>query len=224
MEQEQENSFIAKFDSDDKLISKGKMLAAISMILIALEVTGATIKEANTFLFKIDFANQNGVTFLLLGAIIYLAVRYLNYAQPYHHQLFLIWSRRMMLDRELFHFNPHDDCISGFLSDAIGVYGGDEPGIREARYVKSGLFRRSIVYPTKHQGEDGEVEFYDVHINLCSFNEKWTSKMYLKLLAIEFKYRVLAFVKHREHLDLLGPYIFAIVSVISVLVPWGNFT
>ncbi|WP_217523250.1 hypothetical protein [Vibrio metschnikovii] len=100
MEQEQENSFIAKFDSDDKLISKGKMLAAISMILIALEVTGATIKEANTFLFKIDFANQNGVTFLLLGAIIYLAVRYLNYAQPYHHQLFLIWSRRMMLDRE----------------------------------------------------------------------------------------------------------------------------
>ncbi|MBE5136790.1 hypothetical protein HJ040_22100 [Vibrio parahaemolyticus] len=224
MEQEQENSFVSKFDSDEKLASKGKLLVTMSLILIALEVTGATIKEANTFLFKIDFANQNGVTFLLLGAITYLAVRYLNYAQPYHHELFLVWSRRMMLDRELFRFNPHDDCVYGFLSDAIGVYGGDEPGIREARYAKSGFFKRSIVYPTQHQGEDGEVEYYDAHINLRSFDEKWTLNMYLKLLAIELKYRVLAFVKHREHLDLLGPYFFAIVSVISVLVPWGNFT
>lgn len=172
-EKERIESFSSQFDGDEKLASKGKLLITSSLILFALEVTGTTIKEANTFLFKIDFTNQHGVTYLLISAILYLSIRYFNYAQPYHHELFLLWSSRMMSDGEIFSYNPNDDCVHGFLSDAINVWGGDEPGIRDVRYVKSGIFSRGLIYPIHHKDE-GVEDSYDEYINLCVFSEKWT--------------------------------------------------
>lgn len=102
MSKDEQKKHHENFDTDENLKSKRKLLITISMILIALEVTGATIKEANTFLFKIGFTNESGVTNLLVFSILYLLVRYYSYAQPYHEELFEFWSSRMLKDPDFF--------------------------------------------------------------------------------------------------------------------------
>ena len=56
-------------DNDAGLQSKRKLLTVASLILLALSFSGATIDEANTFIFKIKFANQNGLGILLVLSI-----------------------------------------------------------------------------------------------------------------------------------------------------------
>ncbi len=224
----EEMTFVERFDADEKLTAKGKVLTTISIILIAINVTGAVMKEANTFLFKIEFAHQEGITYLLLAAILYLTVRYRNYAQPYHHELFLLWSERMMQDKEIFNYNPRDEVVTGFLGDAFDVWGGDEPGIQDSKYHVSGFLRRAVRFPSVFRGESGDgewfEEYFDEYSSLLSFNKKWTFSKYIRLLLIEFKYRFNAFINHREHLDILSPYMFAFIAVLSVIVPWETFT
>lgn len=225
-----EMTFIERFDSDVKLTAKGKILTTISIILIALSVTGAVMKEANTFIFKIEFAHQEGITYLLLAAILYLTIRYRNYAQPYHHELFLLWSERMMQDKEVFNYNPREKVVEGVLGDAFDIWGGDEPGIQDSKYHVSGFFRRAVRFPSVFRGSHGEgddVEYieecFDEYSSLLKFNKKWTFGKYIRILLIEFKYRFNAFINHREHLDILSPYVFAALAALSVIIPWEAF-
>ncbi|MFA0264625.1 hypothetical protein [Vibrio cyclitrophicus] len=218
-------SFSERFDNDEKLSSKAKPLTIASAILVALEVTGATMKEANTFLFKIEFTNQAGIGYLLLCSILYLSIRYFNYAQPYHQQLFLLWSERMLGDRKVFGYDPTEEVVTGLLGCSIQVWGGDEPGIQASRYHNDGFLKRSISYPAAFRGNNGEDDIeepYEEYIDLLSFDDTWTRRKYLKLLSIEFKYRIDSFIHHREHLDLLGPYLFALLASLSFIVPWEN--
>ncbi|EOB4247420.1 hypothetical protein [Vibrio metschnikovii] len=221
-------SLIEKLDVDEKLTSKGKVLTTVSLILIALEVTGAVMKEANTFLFKIEFANQGGISHLLIAAVVYLVVRYRNYAQPYHHELFLLWSNRMMQDRAVFNYSNSEEIVKGFLGDAFDLFGGDEPGIKDSKYTVTGFLRRGITYPTVWRGENPNGDYiessdYD-YFSLYTFTDKWTIRKYICLLIIEFKYRINSFINYREHLDVLSPYMFAFLAIVSSAVPWGTFT
>ncbi|MEZ9860527.1 hypothetical protein AB4381_18860 [Vibrio splendidus] len=217
-------SFIDRFDADDKLTAKGKVLTTVSLVLLALEASGATMKEANTFIFKIEFAHQNNIAYLLLAAVIYLTVRYRNYAKPYHNELFLLWSERMMKNKDVFHYSHREEAVKGLLGQAFDLCGGDEPGIQHSSYAVSGFLRRGINYPAVWRGESGEgewiEEYYDEYFSLLSFNKKWTVSKYIRLLSTEFKYRLSAFVNDREHLDILSPYMFSVLAILSVFIPW----
>lgn len=205
-----------RFDKDEKLAKRAKQLVWVSAVLLVLQVTGATVKEANTFLFRIEFTNQHGLTYLLLGAVFYLFIRYFNYAQPYHAELFKLSSSRMISNYRIFNYSHEDEPIGGFLCDAIDVCCGDEPGLMKPRYVKSGFLKRSLAYNSRFFDErHGEV-YVTKHINLTKFTTNWTKAKYVKLLWIELKYRVSAFIYHREHLDILAPYFLAVVAVASV--------
>jgi heme/copper-type cytochrome/quinol oxidase subunit 3 len=85
-------------DADEGLKSKRKILTITSLILLALTFSGAKVEEANTFILKLKFDNQNGIAILLVLTIVFLIIRYYNYAKPYHEKLFRAWSDRMLDD------------------------------------------------------------------------------------------------------------------------------
>ncbi|ELT6289905.1 hypothetical protein Q9X99_003719 [Vibrio cholerae] len=210
--------------SDDGLKSKRRNLIMLSVVLIALNFSGAVIKEANTFLFKIEFTDQHGINELFFLSLCYLLLRYYTYAQQYHQRLTQFWCNDMFSDHKVFFFHPEDEVIDGLTSHCLQMWGGDEPGLRDTRYHISGVFKRSLIYSKEYADEEGELQYYDKVISCNKFNEKWTVLRYLALLGYEAKYQLRSYVKTREQLDLLGPYalgIFSLVLVVSKLSFWS---
>jgi len=105
-------------DKDEGLQSKRKLLTVASLTLLALSFSGATLDEANTFIFKIKFANQNGLGILLVLSIIFLMIKYYNYAKPYHDKLYSIWSGRLVNKPFFYSRSPDDDQDAGIVADS----------------------------------------------------------------------------------------------------------
>lgn len=201
-------------DEDAGLRSKRNVLTTLSVILIAINYSGAVIKEANTFIFKIEFTNEQGITGFLALCILFLMVRYYAYAHPYHEKLFSIWARRMMSDRFLFYYDEKKEQVGGLIGKSIDLYIPDEPEVLNAEYRVVGLFKRALTYEVSFQdGADAGVSV-NYH-NLFELSKKWTLIDYMKMLRVEARYQLEAFIKHRENLDLVAPYILGICSVLS---------
>ncbi|HHE0557826.1 TPA: hypothetical protein ACN361_004567 [Vibrio parahaemolyticus] len=214
----------SQIESDDGLKSKRRNLIMLSAILIALNFSGAVIKEANTFLFKIEFTDQHGINELFFFSLCYLLLRYYTYAQEYHQKLTQLWCNDMFSDRKVFFFHPESEAIEGLTSHCLQMWSGDEPGLRDTRYHISGVFKRSLIYSKEYTDDKGEREYYDHAVSCNKFNEEWTVLRYLALLGYEAKYQLRGYVKTREQLDLLGPYalgIFALALVVSKLSFWS---
>lgn len=214
------NTELAEFrktiDSDIGLQSKRKVLVIICVTLLALNLTGATIEEINTFIFKIKFSNYIGLNYLFLSSVFFLTLRYYSYAQDHHSKLYDFWSNRLLSDHKIFIYDHEDEEVRGFLSPAINIYGGDEPGIMDAKYCVTGVFKRSISYPSSYvHGDDEKPQDYIEHISLNKFNKKWKLRHYLWLLTLELKYQLEATFKYRESLDLLAPYLLSLVAILS---------
>ncbi|UIL59074.1 hypothetical protein [Vibrio harveyi] len=67
--------------ADEGLKAKRRNLVMLSAVLIALNFSGAVIKEANTFLFKIEFTDQHGINelfFCLFPTCCFDTIRMLN--------------------------------------------------------------------------------------------------------------------------------------------------
>ncbi|MCS4064768.1 hypothetical protein [Pseudomonas putida] len=202
-------------DNDKAFQSKRKALIFVSLLLLALVVSGAQVKEANTFIFKIEFANHAGLQYLLFLSVLVCAVRYYSYSERYNNQLFKIWSGRLLGDYRVYRVDREVGEIDGLLGKRLHVYGGDYD-IDNPVYRKSGFMRRSIGLDTSTEHE-GEEYYYTDYFDLCAYGSHWTNKDFRKLLVWEAKYRLQAWVKYRETLDLASPYLLAAVSVISFL-------
>jgi len=113
--------FIQIIDSDVGFNSKRKILIIVSLIFLALNLSGATLEEANTFIFKIKFTDYKGLSFLFLMSIVFLTIRYYGYAQSYQKKLFTLYSKRMLEDYRLFYFDRNEVEFSGILKKAITV-------------------------------------------------------------------------------------------------------
>lgn len=206
-----------KLDSDEGLAAKRRALVIASLLLLALSVSGAAIKEANTFIFKLEFSNHSGLIYLLGVAVIFLMLRYYAYARSYHSQLFELWSTRLLSDYRVFSYDASEDEINGLLGKILTVRGEDEPGIRDARYKKLGIFKRNIVYTSHGQDERHGEYSYDENIELNRYSVKWTKKDFRKLMRFEFKYRAEGVFKHREYLDLMFPYFLGASALLSLI-------
>lgn len=182
---------------------------------LALNLTGATLEEANTFLFKIKFSNYIGLSYLFIASVIFLTLRYYSYAQDHHSKLYDFWSERLLADYKVFIYDHEDEEVRGFLGNAINVYGGDEPGIRDAKYCVSGIFQRSISYPSEGMDEERGPYSYTEHISLNKLTNKWRLRHYLWLLFLELKYQSEATFKYRESLDLLAPYLLSLTAILT---------
>jgi hypothetical protein len=196
-----------QIDIDEGLKTKRKLLTVTSLILLALSFSGANVEEANTFILKLKFDNQNGIAILLVLAIIFLIIRYLNYAKPYHEMLFNEWTGRMLRNNYFSCADYHDNELYGLAIDMIpeGIdlnsvqHGGD----RFDFHYKCSWFKRSLVYSWTDQ--------YDYHRQ--EVNVGWRN--YFKVISLETKYQFGSFINHRENLDIMGPYFLGVLAISS---------
>jgi hypothetical protein len=209
--------FREKIDSDTNFNKKRNILVTLCVLFLAINASGASIEEANTFIFKIKFTNHIGLSYLLLISIAFLTLRYYGYAKFHHDRLFYFWSQRMLSDYRLFFYDNMDYDISGHLGKIIDVWGGDEPGISAVQYRVTGIFKRCLIYPSQGLDEMRGPYDYQEHIKLYNFTDKWTFKDYLLLLWFELKYQTTALFLYRESLDLLFPYVLSVISMLSFI-------
>lgn len=187
------------------------------IIFLALNLTGATLEEANTFLFKIKFTNYIGLSYLFLSTIFFLTIRYYSYAQDHHSKLYAYWSNRLIDNYKILYYGHEDYEPKGLLGKAINVYLPDEPGIGNPKYCVSGIFKRSISYTSEGYDETGAECQFIKHIALHKFGGEWKFNHYLWLLWYEFTHQFEATFKYRENLDLLAPYFLSITAIFSFI-------
>ena len=216
MDDSELKEFREAIDKDEGLKYKRRMLVTVSLVFLALNLSGASLHEANTFIFKIKFTNHTGMTYFFFISITFLILRYYAYAQAYHDKLFYFWSQRMLSDYKVFSYAPANEDITGLLGKAVNVWAGDEPGIRYPKYKVTGILKRNLVYESHQSDPENGDYLYEENIELNRYTEKWTKNDFLLLLGFEVRYRIQAIVKHREYLDLLAPYIIGALSLLSI--------
>lgn len=165
-EKKAELSITQQIDADEGLKSKRKLLVFASLVLLALSVSGAKIEEANTFVFNIKFENQSGIGVLLVLSILFLMVRYYNYARPYHSQLYKLWSDRMLKHPYFLSHDYHIDDFSGLvvekapkesrLADLPHAHGHIDEDGHDWAYKSNSPFIRRIRYYWHDQHDDHE--------------------------------------------------------------------
>lgn len=212
------DDFREAMDNDKAFQSKRRALIFVSLLLLALVVSGAQIKEANTFIFKIDFTNHEGLRYLLVFSVLACALRYYSYSERYHNNLFSLWSSRLLSDRYIYFVDEEGGVISGLLGKKVDIYPGDNYDVENPVYLKSGFFKRKVGFKTSSPHDFyGEV-YYKHYFDLNEYDSGWSSRDYRKLMVFELKYRVQAWFKYRETLDLVSPYVLAISAMIAFLV------
>ncbi|MFK5915555.1 MAG: hypothetical protein QM484_14405 [Woeseiaceae bacterium] len=200
-------------DSDDGLKSKRNMLTITSIILLAIQFSGAKVIEANTFVLKLSFEHQKGVALLLLLAIMFLLIRYFNYARPYHLKLYKIWTSRMLRKNYFIYYCPYSLDVDGLIMDLvpeemnIDAIQNDERCSWSYEYHCRWFFRRYIDYSWNDENAD--------HSKLVSLFKKTGFLDYLKILKYEATYRITGYFTHRENLDIVGPYILGASAITS---------
>lgn len=200
-------------DEDKSFQSKRKALVLVSLLLLALVVSGAQIKEANTFIFKIEFANHDGLRYLLVASVVACVFRYYAYSEKYNNQLFAIWSGRLLGDYTVYHIDPEGPFTSGLVGRKADIYVGDNYDTDNPVYRKTGFLKRSIGFRTSEIHEYYGQVYFDKYFDLNEYTGQWCRQDFIKLLRIEFKYRAQALLKHRETLDLWSPYLLAACSL-----------
>lgn len=211
------DQFRESMDSDKSFQAKRRALVFVSLLLIALVVSGAQIKEANTFIFRIEFTNHEGFKYLLVVAVLGCILRYYSYSEKYRDALFSIWSTRLLSDHTIYYYNQEDDSIGGLLGKAISVSDSNY-AVSSPEYRKKGFLKRDIGLETTDIHDFyGEVR-YTQYFPLQEFDLYWTKSDYRKLLISEFKYRVEAWYKYRETLDLASPYLIAAAALFAFVV------
>lgn len=211
-EQDQQLMITEQIDADEALQGKRKLLVLTSLVLLALSFSGATIKEANTLILKLEFTQQKGISVLLVLAVFFLMLRYYNYARKYHDQLTKLWVNRLLKEHELFYVCPYSDDTSGVVTDLM-PRGFDLQELSyhdyhwDFDYKPLLAFRRAIHFSWQDQNQDFE--------EISPFFSRVKPKDYFKILRLELKHQFWSYVTHRENLDILAPYIIGLLAILS---------
>lgn len=199
-------------DNDNGLKAKRKLLTIVSITLLAFTITDAKIIEINTFFVKLELGREHGIPTLLALSVTFLLLRYYNYAKPHQDQLFNLWSARMMSDNDFLHTCPFSDDMSGieidlapshYLEYIDPMYHLSERGHADTSYI-CGIGKRFIKY---EWGDNNE------QLEIIQIKGKHLRRTFL----LEVKYQAGSFFKHRENLDIYGPYLIGILAIISLL-------
>lgn len=221
---EPEESLTDQMRNDSEFQSKRKQLVVVSILLMAMSLSDAQLKEANTFIFKIDFSNSVAFGWMVFFGVIVLMIRYYSFAFKYHFYLFEMWADDMMRDYRVFGYHtPEDDPTEYYPHGLFSKLKNHSCSRSIAHYD----FERERIKPTyKAHGFFKRTLHYDVHnpyepeshaVNLNKFDENWTMKDYLKMINIEIKYQSNALFRQPEYLDISLPYFIATLSLISFI-------
>jgi hypothetical protein len=212
--------FHKALDDDKGLKSKRQMMMYVALITLALTLSAATIKEANTFLFKLDFLKPEGLMALLFMANFFCFIRYQNYSTPHEDALNKIWQTRLLSDSRVTKINNEHRCYEGILGDiysdiydhhSSNVNPGEEPYSVEIKYKNRFIFFRYLIVSYDHREyEYPTIQSYNISREIDFFQ-------YLKLLWVEVDLRGHFMINNRETLDLLAPKLISIFAFLSVL-------
>ena len=204
-----------RIDNDEGLKAKRRALITTSLFLLLIQVSGAQITEANTFLAKISFESPNGIGIFLVASVVFLLVRYYGYARQYHDGLFELWSSRM-LSQKYMHINPFEDeayglvvelSPKGVLTNRWEQQDAGEHYSWSYKYSCSFPLRRSIQYTwTDEHMDHSEHKYIFGHIGPIR---------YFELLYRECCYRTNCFLTYRENLDIHAPYLIGAAGLLS---------
>ncbi|MBA6336664.1 hypothetical protein H4J57_05550 [Colwellia sp. BRX8-7] len=233
VEPEKSLTLTQRIDADEGLKAKRKLLTVVSLILLAIAFSGAKVVEANTFIMKISFTNQNGIAYLLLLSIAFLMIRYYNYARPYHDELYEAWTQRMLNDDYFHRYHEEAGESDGLIHDLypnsleVDIYQQSCSGTK-TKYSCSHLFGRHIEY-TWMSGVGSGYENWAT-VNLMRIKSEETKKEdkkvtknrvnlkpYFKILSYELRYRTTRFLTHRENLDIIAPYLLGCFSILCFI-------
>lgn len=205
-----------RIDADEGLKAKRKLLTVVSLILLAIAFSGAKVVEANTFIMKISFTNQNGIAYLLLLSIAFLMVRYYNYARQYHDELYKAWTERILKEPFLFSYCHESDRATGILVDKapekldFESVRHNNHGYWDFEYKCYGLFGREIHHLWSNDGQSDNRTSVNIFKELSFFT-------YFRILLPEFKHQASSFFIHRENLDIFAPYLLGVFSIFSFI-------
>lgn len=206
----QQPTVAEQIDADEGLKSKRKMLTIASLVLLALSFADAKVAEANTFIFKITFGNERGLSILLVAAVLFLMLRYYNYASQYHRKIYRLWTERM-LGNPFFFIQPlHDTEYYGLVANLTPKGFSIDAAVYER--LDWG-FSYSCKFPLRREISYYWHDQHDYHQE--SVFVGW--KNYPRVLWFEAKYQFQSFVNHRESLDIIAPYILGVISISSYL-------
>lgn len=201
--------FRKSIDADEGFKKKRANLFYLSLLLLAIVVSGADIKEASSLIFKIEFKSHENLPWLLVAGVVYSMLRYYAYSESYRKRLFKQWSDKMLSNPAIYYLDHEIHEVTGHIGEAINIYGGDEPGLAAPEYLKTGVWQRRIAYPSKENHSfHGECDITR-YVDLNAYSKTWTRKDFLLLLWFETQYKVNAWISHRETLDLVAPYLLA---------------
>lgn len=201
-----------QIDNDAGLASKRKFLTAVSLIFLVIQLTGAQVTEANTFILKVVFTNQAGLAWFLLMVIGFLLIRYYSYAREYHDQLYQLWSKRMLSENYSF-YDQHQMESYGLIADLCPEHlnfervHDDKHFSWNYRYLSLFPIRRYIVYEWSDENDE--------YMEKVSLWKKLSLLDYLKILFKELIYRLESIFAYRENLDILGPYLIGTLAICS---------
>lgn len=206
-----------KIDNDNFLQVKRKSLIIVSIVFLSLNLSGATLEEANTFIFKIRFENSFGISTIFIISIIFLSIRYYGYAKPYHKKLFKAWSSNVIHDEKSLVISRGGESTTGILSKLIpSVY---EDNIDNIKYNRKLFFNRFITYDQDVFNEENkEYERATFEINLNKYTKNWSKSDYYKILCIEIKHQIFAYIGDREQLDILAPYLIGSLAILTFFI------
>jgi len=203
-------------DQDSGLKSKRNFLVITSLIVLAVHFSGAKVVEANTFILNVSFAQQEGISLLLVLAVFLQLIRYHTYASPYHRRLFTAWSSELMNDKKVSFCCPFSDSLSGFANEVHPI-NFDPEGYRnrnngeyleyDITYECQAFLVRGFVYHWSDEHQD-----YAVSLNVL---KSLGVIKYLALLRLEFRYQFGKYIDGRESLDILGPYFLGVFALLS---------
>lgn len=216
-QEEELAKFRTSIDNDKGFQSIRTKLVVVSLIFIALNLSGATLEEVNTFIFKINVNNHIGLSYFFLGVISFLFIRYYAYAYQYRVQLDKLWMNRFINDYKVYYASISQSHMSGLLSKAIDFDLEEEPGLESPEYERDGIYKRSLTYLTYSKDENGDDDSYISRISLTDFTniKSWTLPLYLQMRKYELMYSLEAKFRYREYLDIFTPYLISAISLIS---------
>ena len=219
-EQEKLEEFHKDLNNDKGLKSKRQLVTYISLVILAINLSGATIQEANTFLFKIEFMSPEGLNILLACTLFFGLIRYYNYSHKYTKKLTTLWKGRFLSDSRVLYFHNDGESYYGILSPfANKVFMDNYADLHkniisniDTEYKIHWLPFYRTYKKSWQNNQHGEIENQSFKIN------KELSMVELCILIkIEYSYRIEAYFKYPETLDLKAPFLIASLAYISIL-------
>lgn len=214
-----EQEFHIQIDNDDSFNKSKKLLITLSSLILLITFSGAVVKEANTFIFKIEFMHSSGLLVLLGLANTYAFIRYINFSGPYFVHLRDFWVNRFLNDPKIKIFDSNSDQYGGVLAPILNDWFEEHYSSYQCQEIESPTYSyKSSLFPFLGR----YVEFHSVssRYDFDVYESEKISKLgllaYLNILRYEFIYRIRAFIFHREPMDIYPPIYLYLGATFSI--------